>query len=303
MASSNATDRARALGALLLALATSAASPRAEAQSASRQGVAQTLFDEARIHFDRGEWDAACEKFRSSQELDPRGGTLLNLALCREKQGRVASAWTAFAEARNLSAKEGRSERVAFAEKKLRELEPSVPKLVVVVDAAQPGDLAVRLDGEELPRAAWNTGVPVDPGAHRVEASSRGVRPFTATATASLGAQVRVVVVSVAEARSEAPRAEPRSEEPARWPGWLLAGAGVASLGVGAGFGVKAYGDRSDAEDACRAGRCDEGRELDAQAGRAAWVSNVGIGVGAVALVAGLYLVLRSGAQSPRPMP
>lgn len=177
MASSIATDRRRA-AALALVFALGATSLRAHAQGTSRQAAAQSLFDEARAHFDRGEWDAACEKFTSSQQLDPRGGTLLNLALCREKQGRIGSAWTAFAEARNLSSKEGRAERVSFAEKKLRELEPSVPKVIVVVDQAQPADLAVRLDGEELPRAAWNVGVPVDPGAHLVEATARGLRPF-----------------------------------------------------------------------------------------------------------------------------
>lgn len=307
MASSIATDLRRASVAAAAACVLVATSSRGAAQAPSRQGVAQTLFDEARVHFDRGEWSAACDKFRSSHELDPRGGTLLNLALCREKQGRVASAWTAFAEARNLASKEGRSERVAFAEKKLRELEPSVPKLVVVVEAAtQRPDLAIRLDGDELPRAAWNVGVPVDPGPHRVEATASGRVPFSTIAAAALASQVRVVVTPLAESRETGDRARTApavATGPARWPGWLLVGAGVAALGVGAGFGAKSFGERGDAEDLCRANRCAEGRALDDQAGRSAWVSNVGIGVGAVALVAGLYLVLRSADQSPRPMP
>lgn len=289
--------RRSTLGAVLLACGMVAFPSPCHAQAPTRQGAAQTLFDEARTLFDRGAFDAACDKFKSSHELDPKGGTLLNLALCRQKQGRLASAWTAFAEARNLSLKEGREERVAFADTKLRELEGRVPRIrVVVVGGARLAGLEVRIDGEAISPVVWNIEFPIDPGAHRLDASAPGYVSFTSSIVASLGKPGEVTVPVLARA-SEPEPAKPQPQPSlaaatSRWPGWTVAGIGVASIGVGAAFGVRAFNQRKEAESLCAASRCDEGQAINDDGVRSAWISNIAVGAGLLAVAAGIVLLV-----------
>lgn len=287
--------RRSTLGGVLLACGIAAFPSPCHAQAPTRQGAAQALFDEARSLFDRGAFDAACDKFKSSHELDPKGGTLLNLALCRQKQGRLASAWTAFAEARNLSLKEGREERVAFADTKLRELDGRVPRIrVVVAGGARLAGLEVRIDGEAISPVVWNIEFPIDAGAHRLDASAPGYVSFTSSITASLGKTGEVTVPVLARAPEPAqpqPSMSPTATTP-RWPGWTVAGIGVASIGVGAAFGVRAFDQRKEAESLCAASRCDEGRGINDDGVRSAWIANIAVGVGLLAVAAGIVLLV-----------
>src|SRR5262249_39232692 len=64
---------------------------RANAQSPSSSSdarvAAEGLFDAGRKLMADGRFAEACEKFRKSEELDPAGGTLLNLGGCYERTG------------------------------------------------------------------------------------------------------------------------------------------------------------------------------------------------------------------------
>lgn len=295
MASSIATDpRGRAT---LVAVALLLATTPVAAQAPSREALAQALFDEAKALYEKESWDAACEKFQSSHELDPRGGTLFNLALCREKQGRTASAWSAFAEAKNLSSKEGRKERVSFAEARLRELERTVPRLRVRVTRSAP-NLVVRLDGQVLPEAAWDTAVPVDPGAHQLEASAPRHTKFLVSVTATAATTGAVSIPALTEERVAPARRVDPPPDSVRWPGWALGGAGVIALGTGGAFGALAFQKRSEAESLCARGLCGDGERRNAEGVTAAWVSNIAIGVGAVLTVVGVYLLVRPSSKA-----
>jgi Tfp pilus assembly protein PilF len=63
---------------------------------------ADQLFQEGRDHLSKGDRVGACKLFDESFAKDPRAvGTMLNLGLCREEGGAVASAVRFYAEARD----------------------------------------------------------------------------------------------------------------------------------------------------------------------------------------------------------
>src|SRR5690606_33400765 len=122
-------------------------------------------------------YGAACGKFAASHQLDPAIGTLLNLATCYEKQGKVASAWARFAEAEDKARLAFDEKRKRYAHKRARALQKRLPWLKVVA----PGDiegLQVHRNGEVVNPALLGTAVPVDPGTHHIVARAPGYKPF-----------------------------------------------------------------------------------------------------------------------------
>src|SRR5687768_13548358 len=103
---------------------------------ARNPAAAQALFEEAQRRVAAGDYEQACAKFKASYSLDPAGCTLLNLADCLERQGRFASAWSTFKDALVQAQRDGRGERVTFAEEHIRALESRLAYLTIEVPAA-----------------------------------------------------------------------------------------------------------------------------------------------------------------------
>src|SRR5882757_3842955 len=101
---------------LLLAVLglSSLSSSVARAQSGD-SAVAQALFDQAKKLIADGHASEACPKLEESQRLEPRSGTLINLASCYEQTGRLASAWSKYIEAATSAKASGNSAREAVA--------------------------------------------------------------------------------------------------------------------------------------------------------------------------------------------
>ena len=122
----------------------------------------------------------ACPKLAESQRLDPGGGTLLNLAICHEKEGKLATAKIDYEEALAVATRDGRKDRQVIARARLAATEATIPRIVVLVaSASDAAGLEVKLDGLSLRRAAWGVATPVDPGAHVLEASAPGRAPWS----------------------------------------------------------------------------------------------------------------------------
>jgi serine/threonine-protein kinase len=82
---------------------------------------------------------------------------------------------------------------------------------------------------------------------------------------------------------------------------WLAGGIGLAAIGVGTYFGVRAISKRSSSDEHCHGSLCDpEGVDLNNQAKSSANVSNVAFGVGIVGLGVATWLLL-SGHSQPKP--
>src|SRR5262245_20159289 len=88
--------RSAASASIALALLSPAVSRADEAEDR-----ADRLFRQAQEKMAANEIDAACRLFAQSLEADRAIGTLLNLAVCHEKQGRLATAWSELVEVSN----------------------------------------------------------------------------------------------------------------------------------------------------------------------------------------------------------
>jgi hypothetical protein len=144
--------------------------------------AAEALFQEGRQLLTKGNLTEACARFAESYALEASSGTLLNLALCHEKQNRMATAWAEYRAAARLASSQGRDDRVAVAEDKAAALAGRLPRLTFVTESSA-RDLRVVSDDGALGESGVSVGVavPVDPGVHHLTVTARGFRSWTAT--------------------------------------------------------------------------------------------------------------------------
>jgi hypothetical protein len=281
--------------------------------SPATAATAQALFDDARRLFDDGRVREACEKFGASEKIEPREGTLLNLALCHQREGKTATAWIEFIAARARARSEGLAERERFATERIDVLAPILMRLRLVVapDARAPG-LNVTLDGEKVLDVAWGTDMPIDPGLHGLEASAPGRVAWRKNVEVGDHADHQVVVVQIPSLSPAAEPAPPNGSPDVvdarsrangqRVLGFSVLGAGAVSVLVGSIFGVAALDKSHDAQSACSSTGCGPTAQALHQEGlRDAWISDFAIGGGLVAAGAGAYLVLSAGPTGANP--
>lgn len=262
--------------------------------------VADALFREGQDLLREGKIELACTKLAESHKIDPALGTLINLALCHEKSGKTASAWTEFVDATAQATRLGQNDRAVFARAHAAALEPQVFFVVVEVPSPVEG-LEVKLDGVTLGNAAWGTALPLDPGEHTVAASRPGKRAWKATVTASGAKREHIAVPKLEDPQGGAepvtPPREPASasHDTKRTVGYVSLGVGVVAVGIGATFGVVALGKKSDVDGLCTGSSCAPGGAAAADDARsAALVSTIGFGVGIASAAIGTYLLLTS---------
>ena len=274
--------------------------------------AAQALYDEARRLSQGGKYADACPKFKESYQLDPGGGTLLNLADCYEKQGKTALAWTTFKDALVVAQRDGRNDRVEFATQHIASLEKRLARLTVQVSgAARVPGLSISLDGAPLGDAAWGLAMPVDPGGHVVRAEAPGKVPFEASIdVAATASRVGVDVPALADApvesapvpESSAPvpvEGEARGSNARATVGWIVGGVGVASVGVASYFGLHAFSRWSDRNGDCAGGCTADAKTAGSDANQAATISDIAFGVGLAGVAVGTYLVLSGHRSAP----
>jgi hypothetical protein len=263
------------------------------------------LFDEARALVDDKNYAKACPKFAESERLDPGGGTILNLALCHEAEGKTASAWTDFNEALSRAIRDGRPEREARARERIAVLQPKLSRLTVIVPDGAPADLDLTVDSVPWGAVMRGAAVPLDPGPHLVVAKVRDASPWSITVTLGANADAKTVVVPPLGSAAAIPpptpptpalvdRTSDATPHTSHTAGWIFAVAGVAASGVGTYFGLRALAKRSDSDAYCQPGCTQHGVDLNDQAITAAWISDVAIGLGVASVATGVYLLLTS---------
>lgn len=287
-----------------IGLVLAAASSPAHAQTAADKAEAESLFDEAGKLLRGGDARAACPKLERSLQLDRGIGTLLFLAECYERVGRVASAWATFREAAAEARAVGQAERERIASARAKKLDASVPRLRIdVPEGTLPKDAVVSRDERALDPATFGTAIAVDPGTHVITVVAPGHEPHRVERALTLGEETTVQIAPLVRTRAPVPVATGKSAgvpPPERARGvrtaTLVVGGVGLSLGVvGAAFGVRAFGKWADAESRCDAQvRCTRaGLDRIDEANTAATASTLLVSASVVALSVSGYMLWR----------
>jgi hypothetical protein len=160
---------------------------------------------------------------------------------------------------------------------------------------------------------------PIDPGKHVIEVTAPGKKPWRTEISVDPNGDSKSVTVPALEDAPQQPSASPEAAPPAeqvsaapvveddsqrtrRMIGFIAGGVGIASIGVGAFFGVRALGLKSDSDKHCDGDACDaKGLSSYKDAQSSALIADVLYGVGVVGLGVGTYLVLTNGGFSGAP--
>jgi tetratricopeptide (TPR) repeat protein len=265
--------------------------------------AAEALFREGRSLLESGQINAACEKLEASNALEPSAGTLLNLATCREKQGKTATAWAQFVSAERLAQSQNRPEQALEAKRRASELEPKLSTLTLQVREAVSG-LEIRRAGQAVHSASFGTPVPVDPGPLLIEVSAEGYESARLEITIAAAAERRVLEIPKLRKAAELEHTSPgTSAAGAAGTGvhadtstalpWAIGIVGGATLVAGGVLGGLALSSNSKAIAACdkenNAAECSQTQE---RRDNQALASTVCVGVGLVGVgVAALWLL------------
>jgi hypothetical protein len=307
---------AAVLAAVLLAAPLSAHAQRSD------KAAAESLFQEGKALVAQGRTAEACSKFAESQRLDSSVGTLLNLARCQEQLGRTASAWATYKEASTLAHAVGQTERESAAKDFASKLEPRLSRLRIEATSA-PAGLAITRDGITVGEGSLGSAIAVDPGEHTVEATAPGYKAWSTKIVVGADADTKSVAVPALEPEPSAvPAGQGASaatggaqgavtgpdasasgagggKNGMRTAAFVVGGAGVVALGVGAVLGGFAMRDAGELETACRKNACSrDNMDRVESATTKATVSTIGIGVGAAAVGAGVALLILSRSPS-----
>lgn len=290
---------------------------RAARAGPNEQRLAQALFDDARRLMDQKRYAEACPKLAESQRLDPGGGTLLNLAVCHAGEGKTATALVEYNEALSMATRDGRRDREELARSAIAKLEGEVPRLTVVVPPRHrtPG-LDVKIDDTPLPSVAWDVPMPVDPGSHAIIATVPGGAPWTAVISILEREKKTIEIPRLASGAEPTPApvvmpppamnpsSEPsphetppvdRTSTTSTNPVYVVVLGGTIAAGATMAItGLFALSEQSKAEDNCLADRSwcrsQGGRDAAANAETLAVVSTTALVVGAIGVVALLFV-------------
>jgi hypothetical protein len=234
----------KAVAGLALAVALATASSPALAGDTT---TAETMFQEGLNAMKRDDFKAACDAFAGSNEADPSPGTQINLALCNEKQKKLASAWGWYRTAAGTADQRGQKDRAELARTEAARLEPKLAKLVIRMKVVPEG-VTITRDGTSMPAATLGKEIPVDSGVYAIEVSAKGKKPFKSTVTVPASPGVILLDVTLedappAVAGAPAPGDETKPKATSegstqRTAGYILGGAGILALVAAGGIEI-----------------------------------------------------------------
>jgi len=304
---------------------------RASAQ-AGDVAVAESLFREGKERMAAKDYERACPRLADSLRLDPATGTMLALAICHERAGKLASAWAEYADAAARSRHERRPDREKAAREKVAALEPRLSFLTISpsVAATETPGIEITRNGVLVGAGTLATAVPVDGGTYSIGASAPGKKTWRTQLRIASSGERHTVTVPALESETDAPLASsapkpaaippkarlalaaPLSAEQAAIPagetpqadsakggsgyGAFAAAtiaAGVAGIGIGTVFALQAIAKNEDSKSGCDGDRCSPAATQDRLDARSFGnAATIGFLAGGAFLAAGTTLYL-----------
>jgi tetratricopeptide (TPR) repeat protein len=176
----------------------------AKAKDLLKETTSCALFVEGRRLMGAGRPAEACEKFNAAHEDDPDAiGTLLNLGLCNEQIGKLATAalWLRKAQKKAIESKVPEADEQA--RQRLDGITKKIPKVKIVLVPGVP-DAIVKVDGKQI---TVLEDVEVDAGRHTIDVEAPGMKPAQKTFEIAIGgratANVPLVSATAPAARSK----------------------------------------------------------------------------------------------------
>lgn len=239
---------------------------RADGPSAAQDAQAEDLFQRAKALMAQSRYREACPMLAESYKLAGGGGTLQNLAVCHEEEGKVAFAYNRFVELRALSLKANRPDRVKLADEHLAKLKDRLSRLEIHFVGGKAPGTTVFIDGDAYGETSLSAGVLVNTGTRTIRVEAPGKKTLELKKKIEdEGKTERLDVpklddLPVAKAPAgPSPTPGPSLEEldrvagqrALRTTGFVIGGLGIATGIAGGIFGVLAITKNQAAADVC----------------------------------------------------
>jgi hypothetical protein len=274
--------------------------------SPGTSAMAEALFDRARTELLAESYDVACDRLAASFALERVPGTLLNLGVCHELQGKLATAWSDYKELLTLSDAERGAERKLFAAQRIRILEDKLCRVTVApTNSARTLGVELSVNGIVLAPAAWYVNLPWDPGVYQVSARAAGYEEYVGQVTvrecpASYTVQIPKLKRRRLPRRPVAAMVTPRTSPLAHTIGLAAGATGLALLGLGAYWGVRTMDSWADRNRHCVGETCDAvAVESYHDAKRFSALATARLAFGVPLVGGGVFLIVSSPGRQP----
>ena len=283
------------------------ATAQAQAPSSDGDGLkrAREQFAQALALQTGGDWAGALALLKEVAAVKPTPQVRFNIALCEERLGLLVAALgdyeLAGADAQAQKIDQVRQE----VDARLESLKARIPR-VVVKRGAGADSATISLDGVSLGDSVLNSPLPVDPGPHVVDGAAAGFLPFKQSFRVA-EQQTETIEVKLepepAKVPGPPPPPPPAAPQTLRTTGFVVGGAGIASLIASGALFYLRHSTISDLDKQCGADRmqCPESAQSTVDRGKLyTTLGNVTLVAGAVGLGVGATLVVLGGHQNTR---
>jgi hypothetical protein len=293
-----------------------------------QKAAAEALFNEGQVLLFKRDFEAACRRFEQSQAIDPGVGTLLYLADCYERLGRLTSSWATYREAESAARAAGQADRSRVAHERAARLLPNLSKLsLTVAPENRVNGFELTINGKLIHSALFDVPFPVDAGRYELVARAPGRTEWSSLVDVAAGGEQKAVQIPVLEngtgteaslaastAAAENGGAAPEPVADAGPPlsarktvGLVVAGGGVLATLGGVLFGVAAKNKDDEAKPSCPDGCATQvAAELNEDARTYATFANISYVVGGAAIATGavlFFLPEKQAAAAARALP